>query len=339
MWHVAEGDLHAYLDGALGAYPVAEADRIREHLEQCEECRRRLREEEGVRERAGSVLARTDLGTLEPPPFEEIRQRARVRVGQGEASRPGRLGMRFGWAASVALALGTGWMLGHGGGTVAPGPLAEPTATPETFAANDEGSVASSADALGRFRDSLQPARLAQEERQDAAERAIADDPPVPAEAEELAGAPLPPAGAAETAEVALGAPTPGDARIGLGSNTVAALREERDVDEVPDSALPTNMLVPGLPVVQVRWIQLTPGVDGLVVQQRLVQDTTTLELRFLGLDRDVPLPEGEPSSLFGALPEGVNQVVVPLDEKTGWVALRGRLPRERLERLLDLLR
>ena len=66
MWHISDGDLNAYLDGALSLYPVEEADRIREHLERCEECRRRLRDEETVRDRAGEVLAETAPATEEP---------------------------------------------------------------------------------------------------------------------------------------------------------------------------------------------------------------------------------------------------------------------------------
>ena len=35
MSHINKGDIHAYLDGALGAYPEEAARHIREHLDAC----------------------------------------------------------------------------------------------------------------------------------------------------------------------------------------------------------------------------------------------------------------------------------------------------------------
>jgi hypothetical protein len=107
MSHVDEGALHAYLDGALDEYPAAEARRVREHVETCAECADRLAEERRVREDARAIL---DLAApeVEVPTFEELR--AYVRAGQSKRAASTRV-YRMGWAASVVLALGTGWML------------------------------------------------------------------------------------------------------------------------------------------------------------------------------------------------------------------------------------
>ena len=76
MWHVADGDLHAYLDGALEFYPGEEADRIRRHLETCDACRARLAEEDAFRDGASAVLGLAIPGDVTAPPLEELRRRA-----------------------------------------------------------------------------------------------------------------------------------------------------------------------------------------------------------------------------------------------------------------------
>ncbi len=107
MSHVDEGALHAYLDGALDALPASEAARIRQHLASCGTCARRLEEERALREEASSILAGADPGVGAMPPLEELRQRAaaRTRVGSGFRLR------QLTWAASLVVAVGTGWLL------------------------------------------------------------------------------------------------------------------------------------------------------------------------------------------------------------------------------------
>jgi anti-sigma factor RsiW len=107
MQHVDEGDLHAYLDGALDALPASEAARIRQHLAACEVCGRRLEEERALRAEAEAILAGADPGAADMPPLEELRQRAfaRVRTDSGIRLR------RLTWAASLVMAVGAGWML------------------------------------------------------------------------------------------------------------------------------------------------------------------------------------------------------------------------------------
>jgi hypothetical protein len=108
MSHVDEGTLHAWLDGALDALPAAEAARVREHLATCEACAARLEEERQVRQEAADILGAAVPASIEPPAFEEVRALARAR--SKAAAAPSRIS-RLGWAASIVLALGAGWML------------------------------------------------------------------------------------------------------------------------------------------------------------------------------------------------------------------------------------
>jgi hypothetical protein len=107
MSHVDDGTLHAYLDGALDSLGSVEAARVREHLESCEQCARRLEEEGAWRDQAAAVLAGAVPEGEDVPPFEEIRARAAM----ASSAPAGRSLRRLAWAASVVLAMGTGWML------------------------------------------------------------------------------------------------------------------------------------------------------------------------------------------------------------------------------------
>src|SRR5690606_3813230 len=105
--HVHEGALHAYLDGALDELPAGEARRVRMHLERCGTCRQRLERERAVRSEAEAILAGA-RPSVDLPTLEELR----LLAGSGREERPHRTRLRrLGWAASVALAVGTGWML------------------------------------------------------------------------------------------------------------------------------------------------------------------------------------------------------------------------------------
>jgi hypothetical protein len=108
MPHVSDGEIHAYLDGALDLFPPEEAARVRDHVGSCADCAARLNRERTIRDRADSILAQTDPASVPPPPFEELRGRARIQTSvPGKARRlsPAVLA----WAASIVLALGTGW--------------------------------------------------------------------------------------------------------------------------------------------------------------------------------------------------------------------------------------
>ena len=112
MWHADEGALHAYLDGALDELPSGEGAAIREHLATCPECAARLEAEQQTREQAIAILSGPMLSQVELPPFEELRLRAEA-TSPPKLPRGSRL-HRIGWAASVVLAIGTGWGLRGG---------------------------------------------------------------------------------------------------------------------------------------------------------------------------------------------------------------------------------
>lgn len=111
MSHVDEGALHAYLDGALDEYPPAEAERIRAHLDACAECADRLEAERRVRSDAHAMLGLA-APAVDAPSFEELRAYVE-RTRRPRESRISRI-QRLGWAASVVLALGAGWMIREG---------------------------------------------------------------------------------------------------------------------------------------------------------------------------------------------------------------------------------
>jgi hypothetical protein len=111
MSHISKGALHAYLDGALDEYPSNEAEAIRQHLDACIECAARLDVERGIRDDASAILAGT-APLIEMPPLEELRAMAAA-LDAPRKSGPSRL-YRMGWAASIVLAVGGGWMLRDG---------------------------------------------------------------------------------------------------------------------------------------------------------------------------------------------------------------------------------
>ncbi|MBM4185483.1 MAG: hypothetical protein FJ207_14905, partial [Gemmatimonadetes bacterium] len=142
MSHVDEGALHAYLDGALDEYPAAEARRIREHVETCAMCMERLAEERKVREDANAILGLA-APQVEVPTFEELRAYV-VRTTKAERSTMSVRLYRMSWAASVVLALGTGWML-RGGEAVPIAPL-ERAGGADVAATAQEAAAAPAAD-------------------------------------------------------------------------------------------------------------------------------------------------------------------------------------------------
>lgn len=143
MWHVAEGDLHAYLDGALEHYPPGDAERIRDHLERCSACAERLAEEARVRDRASAVLGMALPGDVSPTPLEELRRRAAADDGSEPATGGGSRTSRrvaWAWAATVVMALGVGW--GVGGFRLSSGPAAGPVAPQDDARAAPSGRSA-----------------------------------------------------------------------------------------------------------------------------------------------------------------------------------------------------
>jgi hypothetical protein len=163
MSHATDGDLHAYLDGALASGDPVRAERLAAHLDGCSDCRVRLEEARSLRSRAGEILAEAELGPVRPPPFEEILKRAETAEGSplhtsGHGLRSTRTSRPpLAWAASVAIALGAGW-LGHAVWTGSP--VSDFTAMREA----DPASTESPAEAP---RSSIQPSDLRVSETDD----------------------------------------------------------------------------------------------------------------------------------------------------------------------------
>ena len=138
MSHISKGDVHAYLDGALGAYPEEDARHIREHLDACGECAQLLEGERRLRQEASSILAASARGPVELDPLEGLLARAaesdrqeRAEGAEGsERTRRARplLGSRLyslRWAATVVVSLGAGWMARELTGPAGTGPAGD----------------------------------------------------------------------------------------------------------------------------------------------------------------------------------------------------------------------
>ena len=107
MRHLDEGTLQAWLDRDRSGLSASERTEIERHLEACAACARRLEEMEELSTRA-EVL----LGTRTPkydamPTYAELVARADRHRAAGRRRSAWTAG---GWAASVAVALGVGWM-------------------------------------------------------------------------------------------------------------------------------------------------------------------------------------------------------------------------------------
>ena len=99
MSHVDEGTLHAYLDGEL---PSDERTALEAHLGQCAICRQTLAEQRALLERATALLGSTRPVERAAPPFEQLRR--------APQRSPWQVRMPFAWAASIAVALGIGYL-------------------------------------------------------------------------------------------------------------------------------------------------------------------------------------------------------------------------------------
>ena len=121
MSHISKGDVHAYLDGALGAYPEEAARHIRGHLDACRDCAQLLEDERRLRQEADAILAASTPRPVEVAPLEELLARAaesdheepaQGAEGSERKARPlvGGLLYSLRWAATVVIALGAGWM-------------------------------------------------------------------------------------------------------------------------------------------------------------------------------------------------------------------------------------
>jgi hypothetical protein len=103
----------------------------------------------------------------------------------------------------------------------------------------------------------------------------------------------------------------------------------QADVEDAVD------LIVPGLPVLDVQWTQVTPGRPGLRVLQRL-SPTDTLEVRFVRSGGAAADALDDPLAALDAipLPAGWSQAVRV--HRDGWLVARAPLRQEELEALLN---
>lgn len=153
MPHIDDGTLHALLDGALRAEAPERADAVDAHLDACADCRARLEHAAALKDEASGVLAALDAGlqgdeaAAPTPDFGEVLARAGTgsHTGAPPAGDPDRaagLRRRLGWtrglawAATIVVALGTGYIIRDMAGPTgqvprtATRPQAEGAATP-----------------------------------------------------------------------------------------------------------------------------------------------------------------------------------------------------------------
>jgi hypothetical protein len=108
MSHVDESTLHAYLDELergpeAGALDAAERARVEAHILECDACSAALVAARSLRTRAHAVL---DMAApvIEVPPFEHMV------AAPASARRAPRRWVPLAWAASLVMAVGSGWI-------------------------------------------------------------------------------------------------------------------------------------------------------------------------------------------------------------------------------------
>lgn len=324
MSHVADGILHAYLDGALDALSDAgelpdgaTAADIVAHLSSCADCRARLETERGIRDGAGVVLNDAAPLHVAVPPLSGVTAAPRARRARW---------LPMSWAATVLLAVGAGWwgseLWRAGSVTTAPVEQAAPRmqstavdlpasrmqSAESTAAAGDvtdrdgEGSATSGSGADARAAAPLAAETLPAERR-----------PSERVDSESLRVEPR--VAAAPAAREPIGAAV-GDRAAVRDSNTVAAaLSAESARSEVarvsqgaqvqPPDAGPLRSLQRGVLPESVTWIgpwtmdaaalkQFAPGISGLAAFDSIAARERMGSVRF------EDAPSSEPGRLDG---------------------------------------
>ena len=241
MSHVAEGELHAWLDGALDHLGEERARQVREHLRRCSACQQALAAEEALRTRAADVLALAMPNVGEAPPLEALMERARGPRDEPVRRRRMPRVSRLGWAASVLVALGAGWTARELG--------LRPSARGGTEVASDPGAASTEAEAA--------PVAEASDRLQSAggdlgAARGQSDFAPVQGAAESSAAARREPSSdAVRTGPVAVaapnvgGTPRPAEARAPAAAELADPARANRRVMAPPAVVRPEPLTQP----------------------------------------------------------------------------------------------
>jgi hypothetical protein len=112
MSHVDEGRLTTYLDGMaqVGSEKPATAE-LEEHLASCAECQAKLDQLRVERERARGILRGTGAPLGTTPSFADVVERSRRRTNEKSERRQLSRLTSLAWAASVILAVATGWYI------------------------------------------------------------------------------------------------------------------------------------------------------------------------------------------------------------------------------------
>jgi len=376
MRHVTDGELHAFLDGAVDLLPGGRGTEVRDHIAECSTCRERLQDEERVRSRATEILGDPDFSEVGLPTFEELRERAEA-SGSEEEEKKARYrgpirGLPLAWAATIVMAMGVGWMGSQVWHSI---PYADGRGTPALDYRASESPEASSMDSVS---DSLTAAGP-QSIRVDAMTVTPSPEPEeraedTPSTEAAAVGVQLPPRSevAREQRQTPAGAelserkvqPAVGEAVMdevlnlidssGAVSSFAPAVREMEGVPahETPVSdSLENSLAVPGLKVVSIEWEERVLGEKALLIRQ-LLSPGDTLELRYLGLllgtDPDPRRREmGDPAEeapgrrvyanvLEASLPPGWNQVV--MERGRGLLVARAPIEEDHLKALLKTL-
>ena len=331
MRHVTDGELHAFLDGAMDILPGERGKEVRDHFSSCPVCRERLQDEELIRSQAKGILGDPALGELVLPTFEELRERAEA-PGSDSVAPKGKSdteihyrgpmrGLSLAWAATIVLALGVGWMGGQvwrtlpsGGRPGSASSGLESIELPGALLVDLESKVSQP--------DEPQPSRLDMEAvptQSEARIRSVAQEPR--AASPELEQANL--------------APTEGI-----------------EGDLLVSGSVENSLVVPGLKVVSMEWEERVPGEKILHIRQ-LLSPGDTLELRYLGMllgtdpearearERGIPVEEAlggraYANVLEASLPLGWNQVV--MEWRRGLLVARAPISEANLKALLKTL-
>ena len=106
MRHMDDGTLQEWLDRDRSGMDAGRADEVATHLAFCASCRARVGELGTLTDMTAALLTpRAGFADVRPD-FDDVLVRSR-KLG---VRSPTRHGIRLGWAAAVAVALGTGWL-------------------------------------------------------------------------------------------------------------------------------------------------------------------------------------------------------------------------------------
>jgi hypothetical protein len=197
MPHVDDGTLHALIDGALRAESPERAVEAEAHLEGCADCRARLETAAGLRDEARRILDDVAVDAVPAvPDFADVRARAGLMTGGGDAGGDDRAAgdRRAGagvagqlrwtrglaWAATLVVALGTGYLIRDLGGPTVMGrdDAAEPARTLSGTAAGEAADRVEDAEPSDAAA-SRPPETERETERADARERTTPAATPV----------------------------------------------------------------------------------------------------------------------------------------------------------------